>query len=543
MSTKTQLSKIDATIKKAVIYARFSSAGQTEQSIEGQLTVCHAYAEREGYAIVGEYIDRAITGRTDERPDFQRMISDSRSGGFQYVLVYKLDRFARNRYDSAIYKVQLKKNGVKVISCMENIGDNPESIILEAVLEASAEYYSIDLSQKVKRGQLESAKKGKFLGSHCPIGYKSVNQHLQPDPLVAPHITWAFRAYADGMSKKDIIAELNRRGVRNRRGNALTISSLQNVFQNEKYLGVLDQLGCRFEHAHEPLIDKETFEKVKKMAEQHKYHPQANKAAVPYLLTGKMFCGYCGEPMRGICGTGRNGNRWYYYACKGRKAKKCEKRHEKKDFIEWYVCEQTVQYILQPERLKQISKAVVQEYRKDFNDSAVSAAEKRLSHLDGQMNKIVEMLLDAPESGRPALYAKMEQVGAEKAAAETDLAKLKIANQTPFTEKMIRDWLKSYCKGDLMDLEFREHLIDAFVNCVYLFDDKVIIYYNVENGKQVSFMEMLEDVGDAPAPDADLEVPEQGSFMNRPDRANRMINEPRFIFKRGLFGIIIHRAS
>ena len=148
-------------LKKAVIYARFSSSSQTEQSIEGQLTVCYAYAERNGYMVVGEYIDRAISGRSDERPDFQRMISDARSGGFQYVLVYKLDRFSRNRYDSAIYKVQLKKCGVKVISCMENIGDNPESILLEALLEASAEYYSIDLAQKVKRGLTETAKKEK----------------------------------------------------------------------------------------------------------------------------------------------------------------------------------------------------------------------------------------------------------------------------------------------------------------------------------------------------------------------------------------------
>ena len=130
-----------AVARNAVIYARYSSHSQTEQSIEGQLRVCHEYAQREGFTIVGEYIDRAISGKTDDRPDFQRMISDSRKRAFQYVIVYKLDRFARNRYDSAVYKHKLKQNGVKVVSAMENIGDNPESIILEAVLEASAEYY------------------------------------------------------------------------------------------------------------------------------------------------------------------------------------------------------------------------------------------------------------------------------------------------------------------------------------------------------------------------------------------------------------------
>ena len=164
--------------RNAVIYARYSSHNQTEQSIEGQLRVCHEYAQREGYIVIGEYIDRAISGKTDDRPDFQRMISDSRKKVFQFVIVYKLDRFARNRYDSAIYKYRLKQNGVKLLSAMENIGDNPEGIILEAVLEASAEYYSLELSQKVKRGLKENALKGQFCGGSAPIGYKNADGRL-----------------------------------------------------------------------------------------------------------------------------------------------------------------------------------------------------------------------------------------------------------------------------------------------------------------------------------------------------------------------------
>ena len=529
-------------VKKAVIYARFSSSAQNEQSIEGQLTICHDYAERNGYMVVGEYIDRAISGRSDERPDFQRMIDDAETGAFQYVLVYKLDRFSRNRYDSAIYKVRLKKYGVKVISCMENIGDNPESIILEAVLEASAEYYSIDLSQKVLRGMVESAKKGKVLGGHYPIGYKCIDQHLVPDPLIAPHITWAFHAYADGMAKKDIVAELNRRGIRSKKGTLLTASSLQTVFRNEKYIGVLDQHGYRFEHAHEPLIDIETFEKVQKMAEKNKHNASKNKADIPYLLTGKLFCGYCGEPMRGVCGTGKSGSRWYYYSCRGRKTKNCKKRHEKKDYLEWYVCEQTVEYILQPDRLKLISKAVVNEYKKSFSNDKVAAAEKRVKQLDQQMNKLVDVLLDVPESGKASVYARMEQVGAEKEAAEIDLAKLRVSNRAVLTEKMVQDWLKLCCQGEPMDLKFREKLIDIFINSVYLFDDKVVIYYNVKNGKQVSFIEMLEDVGDAPAPDADLDDPEQCSYSERSSGHKRSEYEPQLLLRHGVFGIILLRA-
>ena len=154
----------------AVIYARYSSHSQTEQSIEGQLHDSYAYAEKCGYRVIGEYIDRALTGKSDDRPDFQRMIRDAEKHQFQVVIVWKLDRFARNRYDSAIYKARLKKYGVRVISVMENITDSPEGIILEGMLEALAEYYSANLSENIRRGQQESIKKGWFPGGPPPMG-------------------------------------------------------------------------------------------------------------------------------------------------------------------------------------------------------------------------------------------------------------------------------------------------------------------------------------------------------------------------------------
>ncbi len=125
-----------------VIYARYSSDNQREESIEGQLRECKEYAERNGITILGTYIDRALSAKTDNRPEFQHMIKDSAKGLFDIALVWKLDRFARNRYDSARYKNILKKNGVKVISARENISEGSEGIILEAMLEGYAEYYS-----------------------------------------------------------------------------------------------------------------------------------------------------------------------------------------------------------------------------------------------------------------------------------------------------------------------------------------------------------------------------------------------------------------
>lgn len=140
----------------AVIYARFSSDKQREESIDGQIRECKSFAQANQLNVIAIYIDRAMSARTDHRPDFLRMIKDSRSGSFDYVLVYQLDRFSRSRYDSAIYKHELKKNGVKVLSAKENITDSPTGIMLEAMLEGYAEYYSAELSQKVRRGMTEN---------------------------------------------------------------------------------------------------------------------------------------------------------------------------------------------------------------------------------------------------------------------------------------------------------------------------------------------------------------------------------------------------
>lgn len=122
-------------MKTAVEYLRYSSDSQTEQSIEGQMRVCHEYAQRNDIVIVGTYIDRAMTGTNDNRKDFQRMLKDSANQAWDYVIVYKLDRFSRNKYEMAIHKKTLRDNGIKLLSAMENIPDTPEGIILESMLE------------------------------------------------------------------------------------------------------------------------------------------------------------------------------------------------------------------------------------------------------------------------------------------------------------------------------------------------------------------------------------------------------------------------
>ena len=195
-------------MKTAVIYARYSSDNQTEQSIEGQLRVCQEYAQRNDILILDTYIDRAMTGTNDNRPDFQKMIKDSADKNWQHIIVYKLDRFSRNKYETAKYKKILKDNGVKLLSAMENIPDTPEGIILESLLEGMAEYYSAELSQKVRRGMNESRLKGNYTGGPLPYGYKVQDKKIVIDEQRAEIVRYIFKEYSLDKSVGQIIKDL-----------------------------------------------------------------------------------------------------------------------------------------------------------------------------------------------------------------------------------------------------------------------------------------------------------------------------------------------
>ena len=223
---------------KGVIYARYSSDNQREESIEGQIRECKAFAEKNDIEIIEIYIDRALSAKTDNRPDFQRLIKESGRKKFEVMLVWKLDRFARNKFDSAHYKRILKNNGVRVVSATEVISTGPEGILLESMLEGMAEYYSADLSEKVMRGQTENALKCKYNGGTLPIGYVvDKEQHFQIDPVAAPLVLQAFTDYSNGKSMREVTDMLNLAGIRTKRGGKVSINSVTRMLHNRKYIG------------------------------------------------------------------------------------------------------------------------------------------------------------------------------------------------------------------------------------------------------------------------------------------------------------------
>ena len=484
----------------AVIYARYSSHGQQEQSIDGQLRDCYAFAERQGYTIVAEYIDRALTGRNDDRPDFQRMLTDAKKKQFQYIIVWKLDRFARNRYDSAVHKAELKKCGVRVISATENITDEPEGIMLEGLLESLAEYYSANLSKHVKRGMRECVLAGHYTGGIPPYGFKVENKKLVADENTAPIIKYVFEQYAKGIPKKQIFDELKKRGALSRGGRTLTINSLQHALRNPKYIGKFIYDGQEVAGACEPLIDEDTFYTVQNRLDSVAHAPAAGKAKQEYLLQGKAFCGHCGSPLVGESGRGRHGGHYYYYACaKKKKSHTCPKKNEKKGFLEWFVVEQTVEYVLTPERIDYIAARIVAKYDEEFNDKQIKELQRQAAKLEKEISAAVDASLTAPEKVRPRYYEKIETLETQKADIEMDLATLKIAAGHRYTKEQIAEWLKTFCNGDKLDIEFQKRIIDVLVNSVYVYDDKIVIYYNVKDGKQISYIDACNDIPDSEA--------------------------------------------
>lgn len=524
----------------AVIYARYSSHSQTEQSIEGQLHDGYQFAERCGYRVIGEYIDRALTGKSDDRPDFQRMIRDAAKKQFKIVIVWKLDRFARNRYDSAIYKRTLGKYGVRVVSVMENITDSPEGIILEGLLESMAEYYSANLSENIKRGQAESIKKGWFCGGSVPYGYAVRDHHLVPDDRTAPIVREIYQRYASGESLADIADDLNSRGYRTLRGSRFSTSSFDTMIPNRAYIGEYMYKGQVLPGCSAPIVDPEIFAQAVKRREKNKRQPAAGRSPVSFLLQGKLFCGECALPMCGDSATSKSGEKHYYYSCSGRKHRKndCRKCREKKDFLEWYVCEQTVQYILDPERLHQIASAVVRIYNAEIDHSRTDDLEQLLRRLDQELNRLVDRLATVPDSAVSRITERMEQLENERISTETELAKLRIQQKILITEDEVIAWMKTFSRGDLFDLNFRLKLIDTFINTIYLWDKKIVIFFNVSGGKQTSVIDPPDpdEIEKAGQVECSTLTGDGGAF---PDKVEP--GEHYFVFVRGMIGLVIFR--
>lgn len=470
---------------RARSYARYSSTNQREESIEGQLRACKEYALRqEEMQITGEYTDRALSGKNAEkRPQFQRMIRDAERGLFDVLLVYKLDRFARNRYDAALYKAKLKKAGVKVISIMEAIPEGAEGIILESVLDGFAEYYSENLAENVRRGNKENALAAKFNGGQTPYGYRIEDGRFVIDEARAMVVKEVFERYAAGETYKSICASLNARGLRTLKGKEFSRGSIFSMVENEKYLGqfvynVSSKDSVKIEGGCPAIISPELWAAAKKRRAAASGAPNRGHGKEFYVLSGKLICGECGETFHGIS-TVAGGKKYKYYRhnrpdnipCT------CENRFMmNRDNFDNKVFVAIKENVLNPITIQEIAAQAIalQDEGIGHADEATRAELKEVKTAISNIYKAIEagILTD----GLMARLASLEDRAANLAESITAA----VPPDDLLTKEQIENYLSQFMLGNIEDEDFRRSIMSTFIKRIEVKKDgtaRIFLHY------------------------------------------------------------------
>lgn len=475
---------VEAPVEDAVIYARYSSHMQNDASIEQQVAECMAYAADHNLRIIGTYEDRALSGRSDNRPEFQKMMRAAENRKFQVVLSYKSNRISRNMLHALAYEDKLSRFGIRVVYAKEEFGDNAAGRFALRTMMNVNQFYSENMAEDIRRGLRDSAMQCKAITA-LPLGYKKGKDgKYEIDESTAPIVREIFQRIFDGEMQSVISSDLNARGIRTRLGKPWGKSSFHSVLTNERYIGVYTYDTVRIEDGVPPIIDKEVFyavqEIVKKQATPIKGRRRENGE---YQLTGKLFCGYCQSPMIGISGTSRNGELHYYYSCQKRHSEKtCHKKIVRRDWVETMVAEALKAYVLREETIEWVADMVM-EYAKKFREE-----DTQIEYLQAKLDeskKASANIMRAIEAG--IFNAQTQERMLELEAEQRDLNAKLLAEKAlvPDVEReQIVYWMQSFRNGNVKSSAFRAKLFDAFLVAVYLFDDHVKFVFNWDKNKK-----------------------------------------------------------
>ena len=469
--------------RTAVAYARYSSAGQRDVSIEQQLADIRSFAQREGYTIVHEYADHARSGFKDvsARTAFQSMISSAESGGFDTIIAWKVDRFGRNREDSAIYKGKLRRFGVRVLYAMEPIPEGSAGVLLEGMLEATAEWYSRQLSENVTRGMTDNAYKCLYNGTRI-LGYTrgpDGRYAIQPDE--AATVRHIFDLYRSGYSAARICRMLNDQGIRTSRGKPFMPESLLRIISNERYTGIYIWGDIRVPDGMPAIIERSVFEEAQRMKGKTARHVE--HGAVDYLLTGKAFCGLCGAAMIGDSGTSKNGTRHYYYTCQAHKARKgCSKKSVSKDYLESAVVDFVLDHVLSDEQIEKTADAVMKVQAEELSHSPLASMEAEWKEILTQIDNINNAIAHGVWNSSTSAHLKELEDQAEDLRVSVET--LRYSQAQLLDRDRVLFFLHRFTKGDRNDPLLRRHIIETFVNAVYVFDDHLDLVTNNCEGNQ-----------------------------------------------------------
>ena len=457
---------------KAVIYARYSAGSdQTDQSIEGQVRICKKYMKEKGLRCTKIYADRHISGTTDRRPEFQQMIKDASSGKFDALVLYSTDRFARNKYDSAVYKKKLRDAGVTIYYAAETIPEGPEGILLESLMEGWAQYYSEELSRKIKRGLTDSAMKGRYNGGSIPLGYRpGENRQLEVVPAEAEAIRTVYRMFVEGASQAACARFLNENGFTTCRGGDFKPHTIKVLLSNPKYIGIYKYGDIEIPGGVPAIVSKEIFDMAQKRFDDTKRNME--KAPDVYRLSGKLYCGICGAKMRGTAGTSKTGKRYNYYKCPNG----CHKL-VRRDGLETLVADIVRKTFNEPQELEKVADKIFTLQQKEHAQKQASdPLRKELTEVKKGIANIVKVV----ESGRAtdSLLERLDDLEAKKCFIESEIS---APDNTILSKEAIEAGLQAMLKGFSFDDPDTSitRILKAFVNKIILRENDILVYFNI----------------------------------------------------------------
>ncbi|ULO07409.1 recombinase family protein [Paenibacillus sp. 19GGS1-52] len=512
---------------KAAIYARYSSDIQRDESIDAQVRAIKEYTKRNGFTVVEVYADRARTATSDRRPEFQRLFVDCDKGLFDVVIVHKLDRFSRDKYDFASYRRKLRVAGVRLLSVLENLDDSPESGMLESMLEGMAEYYSKNLSREVMKGLKETALQGKHTGGRPPIGYAvdKETQTLITNDQERPIIELIFSQYLQGHGYKQITQLLEQKGFRSRLGRPISKATIHDILRCEKYTGTYlynvtdskDALGksngnrkkdeseiIRIENGIPAIISKADFEAVQKLiSDNHRTRRSGSYTAKEqYLLSGLILCGECQRlhnTKSGMTGnvkySGRSKLKYVTYRCNRKdNSRSCSNKEIRREHIEGYIVDYLQNHIFSegniPKLLEQVNQQIQKAETQEIGEKA--NLQQRLRAVTDQITNIVNAV--AQGFTQASFVEKVNLLEVEKANLEVELARLMTKEKRAgITEDALRSLLFSL-KDSIAHEDFPElkRFVQTYVQQVLVYTDQVevefklpvVTHVSVQNGAE-----------------------------------------------------------
>ena len=465
-----------------VLYGRYSSHNQKDISVEQQFEKGYELAAEYGIRIIDTYADRAVSGRTDKRRDFQRMMTDAAKGKFRYVIAWKSNRMGRNMLEALINEARLQDLGVRVLYVEEDFDDTAAGRFAARSMMNVNQFYSENMAEDIKRGLYDNAANCMVANGHLPYGYKADETlHYAIDEPKAAVIREIFTRVSCGEAFVDIMASLNARGIKTSYGRPWGRSSFQRILSNERYRGIYIYGDVRKEGGIPRIVSDELYFKVQEVITTKKNPQGRHRVNGDYLLTGKLFCGKCKSPMVGISGTGRSGKLHYYYVCqKHRTEKTCDKKNVRRDEIELQVAQAIKDYALKDDVIEWIADSTVAYNERKEAESKVGILEDQLAGTERGIKNIMSaieqgIITETTKSRLVELESERATIKAKIAAARADIVTV--------SRDDIISGLEMFRDGDVYDKKYQARLFDTFLVAVYVYDDDLRLVFSFSGNK------------------------------------------------------------